>query len=239
MSEETTISVNFGRPMPLFPLDTVLLLPQQVQPLHIFEPRYRQMIDRALDGAGQFASAVFKGARWKLEYHGRPPLKPAVCVAQIVQHERLHDGRYNVLVQGVCRARIVSEIPPDEENLYRQAMLEPIGLSPADSPEDDERLSAMRAHVEASLADGPLRRLRVAETLRELAQREHFPTAALLELLTMSVIDDQQIRYQLLAEGDPGARAEILGDEISHLERLIANAERQRHDDLPKGCHWN
>ena len=52
MSDETAIQVNFGRPMPVFPLDQVTLLPQQVLPLHIFEPRYRQMVTDALDGSG-------------------------------------------------------------------------------------------------------------------------------------------------------------------------------------------
>jgi len=142
VSEETSIQVNFGRPIPIFPLDAVTLLPQQVLPLHVFEPRYRQMVDQALDGAGQIAMAVFEGEEWKDDYHGRPALRPAVCVGQIVQHEKLFDGRYNLLLQGVCRARIIEEMAPDGERLYRVAMLEPVGLDASNTviqtPIDDD-----------------------------------------------------------------------------------------------------
>src|SRR5436190_23857895 len=103
MYEETSIQVNFGRPTALFPLDAVTLLPQQLLPLHIFEERYRQMIDHALDGSGQIALAILEPAlastasfsgtteQWKKDALGRPAIKPAVCVGQIVQHEKLFD----------------------------------------------------------------------------------------------------------------------------------------------------
>src|SRR5580765_1551354 len=114
MSEETTISVNFGKPMPIFPLNSVVLLPHGVLPLHVFEDRYRQMVGDALDGSGQIAMAVFEGADWKQEYHCRPPVRPAVCVGQIIQHHKLPDGRYNIALQGICRARILQELPADD-----------------------------------------------------------------------------------------------------------------------------
>ena len=132
--EPQSIQVNFGRPMPIFPLDQVTLLPQQVLPLHIFEPRYRQMVEHALDGAGQIAMAVFDTEAWREDYHALPPVKPAVCIGQIVQHEKLEDGRYNVLLQGVCRARIVGEQPPNGGRLYRTATLEPVGLDDENDP---------------------------------------------------------------------------------------------------------
>ena len=88
MPADHTISVNFALPMPLFPLDTVALMPQQRLGMHIFEPRYRQMVDHALQGEHQFATATFEGTSWQQQYHGRPPILPAVCVGQIIRHER-------------------------------------------------------------------------------------------------------------------------------------------------------
>jgi hypothetical protein len=240
MSGQETISVNFGRPMPLFPLEQVVLMPQQAIPLHIFEPRYRQMIEAALDGSGQFAMAIFRGHRWKQEYHGRPPLRPAVCVGQIFSHEKLDDGRFNVLVQGICRARILEEIPADGEKLYREAMLEPVGIDTGEDAEETEhRLTPLRAHVQASLAEGPLHHLRSADRMLELTQNTHVATTMLMELLAASVVDDPAVRYRLLEEGDPEARATILTEELGRLERLIQRAERQIPPDLPRGCHWN
>ncbi len=239
MSGGETISVHFGRPIALFPLERVALMPQQLLPLHIFEPRYRQMVDLALDGAGQFAMAVFRGSRWRQEYHGRPPVMPAVCVGQIARHEKLEDGRYNILVQGICRAKIAREIPPQDDHLFREAILEPVGISPDDAGEIEARLTPLRAHVQASLAEGPLRHLRDAQSILKFTRNPAVPTTALMELLTAAVIEDGKLRYRLLEEGSPEVRAGILNEELAKLERLIQRAELQRADPPPKGCSWN
>lgn len=235
MSDESTIQVNFSRAMPLFPLDAAALLPQQVLPLHIFEDRYRQMVSDALDGAGQIAMGVFQGDRWKQEYHGRPPVRPAVCIGQIVQHERLGDGRYNLLLQGVCRAKILRETPAREGRLYREAMLQPVGIAEI----DEDALREVRDWLDDSLASGPLTRFAAAETVLEYVRNREIPTSALLELISFTMTVGVELRYRLLAEGDPIRRAGILRDELEHVARIIRNASGQLGHDLPKGCSWN
>ncbi|MBX3364062.1 MAG: LON peptidase substrate-binding domain-containing protein [Phycisphaeraceae bacterium] len=235
MTDGATITVNFAKPMPVFPLDTAVLLPQQVLPLHIFEPRYRQMIDHVLDGAGQFAMGVFAGDRWKQEYHGRPPLRPFVCIGQVVQHERLDDGRYNVLVQGVCRARIIRELPPSAERHYREAMLSPVGLG----DHDDDELSNTRARLGELLAEGPLTHLAAAPAVSEYIRNTDVPTAAILELVSFTLLNDPEVRYRLLAEPSTTRRAEIIEHELGGLIRLLTLAERQRLTEWPKGMSWN
>lgn len=235
MGEEVSIQVNFGRPMPLFPLDTVACMPQQVVPLHIFEPRYRQMVAHALDGPGQIAMAVFDGDAWKQQYHGRPPLKQAVCIGHIVEHERLPDGRYNVLLQGVCRARIVRELKPAEDRLYRVAMLEPLGIPGA----DDERLYGLREKLTEMLTAWPLSELSAAEWVAERAQHEEIPASALLEFATFTLLTERETRYAMLAEADVGRRLERLERELEGLGVLIRRASKQRPDLWPKGCSWN
>ena len=145
MSEEISIRVNFGNPMAMFPLDHVTLMPHAVLPLHIFEPRYRHMVSDALDGPGQIAMAVTMPGEGGDPY--RPTLRPAVCVGQIVQHHKLPDGRYNIALQGVCRARIMQELPDDEDVPYRRAYLQPLGTAKI----DEEELAGARAR----LADHP------------------------------------------------------------------------------------
>lgn len=235
--DETSIQVNFGKPIPLFPLDSVVLLPQQVLPLHVFEPRYRQMIERALDGAGQIAMAVFEGDRWKQEYHGRPPLKAAVCLGQILQHEKLPDGRYNVLLQGVCRARIIAESPASEERLYREALLEPVGVSNDD--DEDEGLYGTRERLATLLSEGPLTKLAASEWVLERLKNEEIPTSALLELVSFTLLSDSRLRYRLLSEEDATERAAMIEKELLHLQRLIVRAEAQHPEEWPKGCSWN
>jgi Lon protease-like protein len=236
VSETSSIQVNFGRAMPLFPLPNVALLPQQVQPFHVFEPRYRQMVETALDGAGQLAMAVFEGDRWKREYHARPPLKPAVCVGQIIHHEKTPDGRFTIALQGVCRARIILEMPPSHERLYRTAMLQPVGLP---SEEDQQRLADARERISERLADGPLRRLKAAGPISEYFGKDDFPTAALMELISFTILNDADVRYSLLSEADALERARIIERELAALSRVIAVADRQWPTDAPRGCSWN
>lgn len=234
MSDEgQSISVNFAREMPVFPLDAVVLLPQQVLPLHIFEPRYRQMIGRCLDGSGQLAVAVVRDGVEDLS--GNPPVKPAVCVAQIVQHETLSDGRYNVLLQGVCRARIAKELPPAPDRLFRAAYLEPIGEPNPDS----DHLYQLREWIESELTEGPLRHMLVAGHVAEYLQNEEVPNSAVLELVSFAILTDPALRYRLLAEGDLDRRALIVRSELQDLARLIGLAENQRPQEWPKGCSWN
>lgn len=235
MSDESAIHVDFGKPMALFPLDGVVLLPQQVVPLHIFEPRYRQLVMHALDGSGQLALASFEGNRWKQEYHGRPPLRRAVCVGNIVEHQKLPDGRYNIVVQGVCRARIIEEMPASGQRLYRAAKLEPVGVEEGEEAD----LSPVRERLLKFLENSPLKRASAAEPLLNYLRDDDVPTHAILELVSFTLCSRPALSYMLLDEGDIGARARLILNELESLAGLIAKAERHRFGELPKGCHWN
>lgn len=235
MTEEVSIRVNFSRPLPVFPLDHVALLPQQILPLHIFEPRYRQMVDHALDGAGQIAMATFHGSAWKQIYHGSPPVKPAVCIGRIVQHEHLDDGRYNILLQGVCRARIDHELPPDSGHLYRRATLRPIGLD--NEPEHDA--DELRDWLAESLEEGPLGKLAAAEEMLKLIRNPQLPSGVLLEVVSFAIVTDDRTRYALLAESSISRRARLVRASLDDLALLIRKALAQNADSWPKGCSWN
>ncbi|MDX2148149.1 MAG: LON peptidase substrate-binding domain-containing protein [Planctomycetota bacterium] len=234
MSDEC-VPINFERPIPLFPLDQVVLLPLQVLPLHVFEPRYRQMVAGALDGPGFIAMASFEGEAWKQQYHGRPPLRPAVCIGQIIEHERLADGRFAILLQGRCRARIVKELKPEGDRLYRSAMLEPIGLG---TP-DEKTLAPVRVEIKRLLSSDPLTKLRAARPLSEYIENPSVPTAAVLELVSYAVISDAELRYRLLADGDVESRSRLIFRELRHLGSLVRKAAAQRSEEWPKGCSWN
>jgi len=221
--------------MPLFPLAQVALLPHAVLPLHVYEPRYRQMIEHVLDGPGQIAMAVLDHDAWPTDPTGAPPLKPAVCIGQIVQHERLADGRYNVLLQGVCRARIDQEEPAGSTRLYRRAVLRPI----ENSEFNPDELDAERQRIRWLLTDTPLTRLCAAEKVAECLCQDDAPTIAVLELIGVTLLTDDRVRYSLLEEGDPTVRAALIEDELDHLRGLLARAEHQLDPDAPKGVMWN
>jgi Lon protease-like protein len=88
---------------PLFPLPNVVLFPRALLPLHVFEPRYRTMMADVLDGGQTLVIALLKPG-WEHDYYGTPDVHPLACLGRVVQHQKLPDGRYNIVVQGEEKA---------------------------------------------------------------------------------------------------------------------------------------
>jgi Lon protease-like protein len=232
------IQINFKREFPVFPIAGVSLLPHASVPLHIFEPRYMQMVDDVLDSTGQIAMACFEGERWKKEYHGNPPIRPVVCLSQIERHERMPDGRFNILIQGLCRARIIEEHMPAEDRPYRVVKLDPMEANPDSS---EAQLTGWRSRVRELLESPGLSRLKYQQNVVEWFDRDEIPSYVLIEIvghLLMTTSDDSERRYRLLAEADPVERADYTERELRNLETLIDSVSDQR-DDWPKGMGWN
>jgi len=235
MAMTEVIRVNFARPMPLFPLPDSVLLPHAVQPLRIFEPRYCQMVEDCLDSAGQIAMASFEGDSWKSEYHGTPPLRPAVCVGQIVHHESRGDGEHSILLHGVCRASIEELHEPDDEHDYRRARLLPLESVDTDPPP----MLEVRDDLKKLLVGPRLSRMRSAETVKQWFDREDVSTHALLELIGFALVHDNEVRYQLLAEPSPERRANLIKRQLLRFDQLVQRADRQGAKRWPKGMSWN
>lgn len=109
--------------LPIFPLPDAVLFPNTLLPLHVFEPRYRQMVEDCLAGDRRLAMAILRPG-WENEYYGRPPVHPIAGVGEIVQHERLADGRFNILLKGTMRLGIVAELAPEKP--YRMVRGRPL-----------------------------------------------------------------------------------------------------------------
>jgi hypothetical protein len=94
--------------IPIFPLPNVVLFPNVFLPLHIFEPRYRKMVDEAL-GGDRIIGMVLLRPGWEGDYEGRPPIYPIGCAGVITHAERLADGRFNIVLRGMEKFRVVGE----------------------------------------------------------------------------------------------------------------------------------
>jgi len=124
--------------IPLFPLAGAILLPRSQLPLHIFEPRYREMVRDALAGPGRIGMIQPSGAG------DPPPLFHTGCLGEIVGAEELDDGRFNIVLHGSNRFRLIAE--RDLGTSYRQA---DVDLAAYDDEEEPEPLSLIqRADVE-------------------------------------------------------------------------------------------
>ncbi len=95
----------------LFPLPNLVLFPHVLQPLHVFEPRYRELVEESLAGDRLIAMALLSPG-WETDYDGRPPLYPSACLGRIATYHRFEDGRYNLLLAGLQRIRLVRELEP-------------------------------------------------------------------------------------------------------------------------------
>jgi len=104
--------------IPVFPLPNVVLFSNVQLPLHIFEPRYRDMARDAMSGERLIGMALLKGD-WQKEYYGNPEIFSVGCVGKIVGHTPFADGRCNILLQGVNEYEIEEEIL--KQTSYRQA----------------------------------------------------------------------------------------------------------------------
>jgi Lon protease-like protein len=131
----------------LFPLPTVVLFPNVFLPLHIFEPRYREMVADAIAG-DRLIGMVLLRPGWQSDYEGRPPIYPIGCSGLITNFERLPDGRYNIILRGLDRFRVMGE---DHERSYRRGFVE--RLAEADlSASDRDALRTHRSKLESLLA---------------------------------------------------------------------------------------
>jgi hypothetical protein len=131
--------------VPIFPLAGALLFPRAQLPLHIFEERYREMVRDALAGPGRIAMIQPKPALSEVEgaEGDHPPLFRAGCLGEIVGVEELDDGRFNIVLQGSHRFRLIAEA--DIGTPYRQA---DVDLAAFDDSEPDPLPLLLRSSVE-------------------------------------------------------------------------------------------
>ncbi len=106
--------------IPIFPLQDVVLFPNSARPLHIFEPRYRVMVADALEGDSIIGMVLLQPGH-EAEYEGRPPVYAIGCAGVIIAAEELPDGRYNIVLDGLVKFRVLSE---DTSRSYRLAEVE-------------------------------------------------------------------------------------------------------------------
>lgn len=182
--------------IPLFPLPATVLFPKTYLPLHIFEPRYREMIEDALSDSGggsrMIGMALLK-ENWEKDYYGSPPIHPVGCVGRIMQVQRLNDGRYNLVLYGLDTFLVKEEL---SGRSYRRAWIEPIRSS-GDSgsalpdPVRSELVAALQVYAQARGWENQIRTV--------LAMRLN--DEGLVHLLS-SELDLTPVEKQFLLESD-------------------------------------
>jgi len=212
-------SESFSGTVRLFPLPNLVLFPHVMQPLHIFEPRYRTMFEEALRTDGLIAMATLAPG-WEADYEGRPPLYPTACLSRIATHRRLDDGTYNVLILGLRRVRLLGELKP--ARCFREARVEV--CEDHCPPEQASRRAAVQHKLHEAL-------LGILPTMPDAQEQlDHLlGTDLSLGMLTdvIGFMLDIEIgqKEALLAEVDVLCRAESL---LAHLSTLADEHEPNR-----------
>jgi Lon protease-like protein len=176
-------------PIPIFPLPNVVLFPNVFLPLHIFEARYRTMVTDALAGDRMIGMVLLQPG-YRDDYAGRPPVYPVGTAGLITHAEPLPDGRFNIVLRGVEKFRIVGE---DESRPYRLAQV--TGLPETIGEADRNGLRRQRRKLEAVLKAG----------VERAASEPQFPSAMPDEDLVNALsqyLELEPIERQALLERD-------------------------------------
>jgi Lon protease-like protein len=210
----------------IFPLPEVVFFPETVLPLHVFEPRYRQMIADCLAGDGRLAVVMLKPG-WERDYQGRPPVHAVAGVGEIMQAERLADGRYNILLDGRSRIRIEEELPADRPYRVVRARPLPDGLRPVDPGSLAERLATLRAsHAKLLDALGQGH----ADVVGRLTTAGAGP-GALVDRIVSAVVPDAAVRQRVLEAVDVSERLDLANAALLDLLTLVAGSEGDGEDE--------
>ncbi|HYI09130.1 MAG TPA: LON peptidase substrate-binding domain-containing protein [Thermoanaerobaculia bacterium] len=206
--------------LPLFPLPNLVFFPHTRLPLHVFEPRYRQMIKDAMETDERFGIVLLRPG-WEADYFGSPPVYDWGTLGTIEQAVPLEDGRFNIVVRGDVRFRILEEV---SRVPYRTARViaEPEKVRPVEE-----------AHARREwLADVSRQYLRYLPDQTAVPEIETVSLDALANALIMSLNLDVAEKQKLLEQSDVIARAEEIGNELaSRIESLRFLSRYRRSAD--------
>ena len=206
MTDDQAALAGFGGHARLFPLPNLVLFPHVVQGLHIFEPRYRQLMADCLAGDKTITMVLLR-PDWEDEYDATPAIEPVGCLGRVIWHERLADGRYNLRLRGLGRLRLNEEVPTDR--LYRTARAD---LLPDVIPADLGRLRQLRRRLAAAALPrftDPAARQQVEELFGGDA-----PLGQVCDVLAYALPLPLELKQALLAEPHADLRAEIMTEAL-------------------------
>ena len=187
------------RRIPLFPLPGVVLLPGTMLPLHIFETRYRALVAEALAGDRTIGMAMLHPGGEAAVSGEAPRIYPIGGAGEIVESEELEDGRYNILLEGRFRYRVVAETSADP---YRIAEVEEVRSVPFSDPAEEAEVT----RAAAALFEGIARELELPPLPDETLSPERLASEIALrlrygpgELQTILETDSLPSRFETLA----------------------------------------
>ena len=184
----------------LFPLGGVVFFPHTVLPLHIFEARYRRMTEDAL-ATNRLITIVMVRPGAGVDDEGRPEIEEFACVGRIFKHERLADGRFNMLLVGLKRVRLLREIPTDKPYRIAESRIIEDIEEPSEATRSERLLDDFRLYLEpAGGVDPDLEKIITPD----------LPLGVLVDILSHTLNIEPAAKQKLLADCVASSRADQL-----------------------------
>jgi uncharacterized protein len=195
--------------LPIFPIANCVLLPGGLLPLHVFEPRYRELTRDCLAGHQLMGVARLRPG-YEASYYGRPPVYEKCGVGRIICSEELPDGRFALLLRGVARAEIARELPsPRNYRVVEARALDDASYDPVDASDTYHRLISLCDRLAEVIEQG-------GSQLRELVRGFDSPGAC-ADAVAAALVMDADARQELLEARDPMVRLQRTLGHVSHL----------------------
>ena len=193
--------------IPIFPLPNVVFFPKTFLPLHIFEPRYLKMAKDSKSNDNLIGMALLKEG-WEKQYHDNPDVHEIACVGKIQHIERLEDGRYNILLYGLSRVKIMKFIQGKPYRMAQVKYLKDIAFDHDDFNENYEAenflnlvLSYLREMgVENLEKVNKLHNHSLESVINQVTSALDFPTQQKQELLQIDTLEQRYDRLKKLLQ---------------------------------------
>jgi Lon protease-like protein len=193
----------------LFPLPNVVLFPAQQLSLHVFEPRYRKLVSDVIEQGAPLAVPRLEPG-YDNDYYGAPPVFPVCGAGRVTEYSRLPDGRFNIVVLGLGRVRILDELRSEPYRVARvMALSDRLPRTPLVAEALRAELAKLVRRTAPHLA-GPAKEL-------EARLRNAADAGECADILAGTLIEDPDERQSLLEELDPTQRLSSL---IAHVHQL-------------------
>lgn len=195
----------------LFPLPNFVMFPHALQPLRVFEPRYRAMLAAAQRDDGLIAMTLLQESEEEV-FQGLPKIAQVVCLGRVVAATKLPDGCSNILLLGIQRARIIEEL--DTACPYRQASVE---LLEDECPVSDAQRQLLQDEIVSALDAWLPDVLRQDKQFRAIFDAE-LSLSTLCDIVANCLPIEVHVKQGLLAETDVEQRGLLLLDAIDELD---------------------
>ena len=214
---------------PVFPLPNVVFFPKTFLPLHIFEPRYRQMVEDSKLNDNLIVMALLKKG-WEKQYYGNPDVHEIACVGKIQNVEKLEDGRYNILLYGLSRVKILKLVQGKPYRMAQVKYLKDFAFNHDGFDENYEAESFL------NLVQSYLREKGV-EDLEEIIKLHNHSLESVMNQVTSALDFSTQQKQELLQIDTLEHRYDRLKQLLQEQLKVLKISKNVKY--IPDNPNWN